>query len=441
MAQFKSNFIHSLAEVQFPSTAEAEAKVLAGLANNAWMWNEVAQMIQGSMFSPDYRPVWDVFSKMIEAGEEITFASIATHITDRDVREKVTTALVDDPSPKDTRRAAGELRRLTLRHRLFDNAVEVIQNVAKVDRSEDELLAIAHSFEDTSVAGLVPRRDETLAEIFNGLAETLESYATGKSSRITSGWMQVDKRTQGGFSPGQLVILAARPSVGKTAFMLQMAVSAAKSGQQCIIYSLEMTKTELAERMMIGAGGLTPTEARTGQVDWDRYNRTLSGIERLPLTIDDTSRTLQEIVASLTMRVRHGNVKIAFIDYLGYIRDDSAGNVPLYQKIGGITAELKATARKLRIPIVLLCQLNRETAKGERAPELSDLRDSGSIEQDADIVMMLQRIDPPDERQPVDIAMHIRKNRRGRNNTELRFRANDTYTTFQELGEVVYDYE
>lgn len=119
---------------------------------------------------------------------------------------------------------------------------------------------------------------------------------------------------------------------------------------------------------------------------------------------------------------------MAFIDYLGLIRADGYGNEKLYQTIGRITGAMKVTAKQAKIPIVLLCQLNRESAKSGRAPELYDLRDSGSIEQDADIVLMLENTEEG------DVNMWVRKNRQGRRDFAVVLSPNGTYSDFTDKG-------
>ena len=148
----------------------------------------------------------------------------------------------------------------------------------------------------------------------------------------------------------------------------------------------------------------------------------------LPLYINDFSRSRDEIVTRLNQSVKQKRCKIAFIDYLGLFQDAlTIGNVKLYQVIAKITGTLKAAAKRLGIPVVLLCQMNRDAVREKRAPELYDLRDSGSIEQDADIVLM--RDPKPDEGR---ILMWVRKNRNGKRDNALILVPNNSYTAFDE---------
>jgi replicative DNA helicase len=136
-------------------------------------------------------------------------------------------------------------------------------------------------------------------------------------------------------------------------------------------------------------------------------------------------------VARITVLNKQGKCDAAFIDYLGLISQAQADSrTPLYQVIGQITGTLKATAKALRIPIVLLCQLNREAAKQNKSPQLYNLRDSGSIEQDADVVLMLNQT--PGPRLP-DLEVWVRKNRQGEKDFGILMRPNDNYTDFKEL--------
>jgi len=147
--------------------------------------------------------------------------------------------------------------------------------------------------------------------------------------------------------------------------------------------------------------------------------------------VNDFARDLRDIVSRVTVLNKQGLCDVAYIDYLGLIKQAQADSrAPLYQQIADITGTLKATAKSLHIPIVLLCQLNREAAKQNKAPQLYNLRDSGSIEQDADVVLMLEQT--PGPKLP-DLEVWVRKNRQGEKDFGILMRPNDNYTDFKEM--------
>jgi replicative DNA helicase len=244
----------------------------------------------------------------------------------------------------------------------------------------------------------------------------------------------MDIYLNGGFKSGQLVILAARPSVGKTAVMLQMAKAAAAAKNNVQVFSLEMQAEELGERLMYSTGIVTPAQVNFGKTDPSALDQAEKMLNPLPLYINDFSRSLDDIVSRLTQAVKKNRCNIAFIDYLGLMQDAlNGGNVKLYQVIARITGTLKAVAKRLQIPIILLCQINRESAREGRSPELFDLRDSGSIEQDADVVLMLESKMTPEQK----LYVWLRKNRAGKKEVAFVLTPNKTYSEFTEDGVIM----
>ena len=247
---------------------------------------------------------------------------------------------------------------------------------------------------------------------------------------MPTGFRTLDFLTYGGFNKGNLVILAARPSVGKTAVMLQMALAAARAGKKVNLFNLEMTNTELAQRMLFSSGRITPLQMARGDVEWNDYEVASGEYAKQPMYLNDSARTLEEIKARITLNHQARKCDIVFIDYLGLIKMSNKSS-NLSQAIAETTKELKHIAKDCGIPLVLLCQLNRASASEKRPPEMYDLRDSGGIEQDADIILMLEKA--TDEEDGKDINIWVRKNRQGKaGNVKIEIEANETYTVFTE---------
>ena len=180
-----------------------------------------------------------------------------------------------------------------------------------------------------------------------------------------------------------------------------------------------------------------PYEISSGFVNEYGYGPAQQEIRSLPLYINDESRTLAGILSRITAAVTKERCSIAFIDYLGLIKVDESGRMPLNQQIDMATRELKNAAKRCKIPIVLLCQLNREAAKEDGSPQLYHLKDSGGIEQNADIVLMLEqekRIDGESDERP-NINIWVRKNRQYRRDICIKVQPNSTYSSFREIGE------
>ena len=260
----------------------------------------------------------------------------------------------------------------------------------------------------------------------------MKSKAEGKVLRIPTGFYTLNYLTYGGFNMGNLVVLAARPSVGKTAIMLQMAKAAAIAGKAVNLFNLEMTNTELAQRMIFSTGKVTPLQMARGEVIWTDFEVASGQFASKPIYLNDSATTADEIISRITLNSQAGKCDIAFIDYLGLIQMGT--KAPLHQAIAETTKRLKQTAKACRVPIVLLCQLNRASASEKRAPMLYDLRDSGSIEQDADIVLMLERAS--DNEDARDVNMWVRKNRQGKaGEIKIEIEGNETFTAFRDKNE------
>jgi len=207
---------------------------------------------------------------------------------------------------------------------------------------------------------------------------------------ISSGFPTLDKVTLG-WQEQDLIVIAARPSMGKTAFALDAAKAAARAGVKVFIASLEMSTEQLAMRLLSSESGINGRTLRLGRVDekdWQKIDDAYSRLIELSVVIDDTS-SITEI--QLTERVREAKAGLLIVDYLQLMR-----SAQLAQRrdleIANITSAMKGLAKELKIPVILLSQLSREAARRDNPrPRLTDLRDSGAIEQDADLVIGIYR--------------------------------------------------
>ena len=216
---------------------------------------------------------------------------------------------------------------------------------------------------------------------------------------VITGFTDLDYKLEGGLQKGSLYVLAARPSMGKTAFILNVAKHICVDERKtAIIFSLEMPKEALMTRLLSMESHVDADRLRKGSVtptDWEGLIEAASNLGESGLLIDDTFNiTVGEIRSKCRKyKEEHPDLAVVFIDYLQLIRGSGKYNSPVYE-VGEISKSLKGLARDLGLPVVTLSQLSRDTAKREnKRPVLSDLRDSGSIEQDADVVMFLHRED------------------------------------------------
>ena len=271
-------------------------------------------------------------------------------------------------------------------------------------------------------------------------------------SGIPSGYTSIDRVTLG-WQPSDLIIIAARPSMGKTAFVLTMARNMAVDHNVPVaFFSLEMSSLLLAKRLMISETGLEPDKIKGGKrledYEWEQLNAKLNKLVKAPLYIDDTpSLSIYEFRSKARRLVSNAGVKMIVIDYLQLMTGPPEFKGMREQEVSAISRSLKAIAKELNIPIIALSQLSRavETRGGTKRPQLSDLRESGAIEQDADIVMFIHRPDyySSAEENPELIGLTdiiIAKHRNGEvRDVQMRFRHSEV--KFVDTNDVKLDTE
>jgi len=453
----KDHTIPQLADIPVPETARYEWQLISDIIADNGTMASVMEIVDESHFTSDERKaVWNECVKRFNDGLPFDVAAVALAVGAGFVQHIYSDkGDVDDMGFRYAEEHARILHTAIMRRICYQTALTVL------DISQDETTTDASIYSRAcdAVARLEPtkiRREITLVSALNELAEEIENRAAdardGRPNRITTGMSALDEVLYGGMAPGNLVVLAARPSVGKTALMLHMVRESAASGAHTCVFSIEMTYDELTTRMLASVceeyddenypgmdrprrSIVTPYKIASGfdsPEDWDRFEKAVGQIDRLPVVINDTARDLRDIVSRITVLNKQGKCDVAYIDYLGLIKQAQADpRTPLYQQIGDITGTLKATAKTLRIPIVLLCQLNRDAAKTDHAPQLYNLRDSGAIEQDADVVLMLKQT--PGPKLP-DLEVWVRKVRNGEKDFGILMRPNDNYMAFSEVS-------
>ena len=424
--------------IAIPDSRKAEIQILADLISNPGYISMARDRIEKDMFSSESNSAaWSLLLDMDMKRETIDLTTVGTKIDKSIVRDIIKPEYNFGLCTEMTIIAhCTALAQASYRRKVYLGALSLMQESQKPETRLDGLMLNVESFV-TGLSGNIPREKATksISEVLCSLEDNLETVQNARQSgrrvRVPTGIPSLDYLTYSGFAPGNLVILAARPSVGKTALMLHMAKSAAAAGFPATIYSLEMANEELAQRLLFSTGMLTPKGLATGDFDWADVESACRIYSGIPLYFNDKSRTLDDIVSDIISGHSAGKCSIGFIDYVGLIRNPES-KLSLNQVISGITSRLKQVAMECRIPIVLLCQMNRDIEKENRPPQLRDLRDSGSIEQDADIVLMLERESRTLDGQ--DINVWVRKNRQGQaGDVVFGLRSNRTFSDFNEI--------
>jgi len=303
-----------------------------------------------------------------------------------------------------------------------------------LDNAESSIFALA---EDRVKAGLIPVKD-----IVRDNFERLEKiFREGKSiTGVSTGYMELDKLLSG-LQPSELLILAARPSQGKTALALNFAENISiRAGMPVAFFSLEMSKESLLQRLVASVAQIDAHKFRSGHLsreDWRRMTEALGTISSAPLWIDDAGSTsVLEIGAKARRLKREKGLSLVVVDYLQLITGRGRFN-NRQEEVSSISRGLKGLAKELQLPVLVLSQLTRAPEREERGPQLSDLRESGAIEQDADVVMFIYRphwskMDAsPEERDQAEIQ--VAKQRNGPTD-KVRFVFRSRLTRFEEAA-------
>ena len=308
-------------------------------------------------------------------------------------------------------RAGNDIARLG-----FDRPGETVE---LVDRAEQ----IVFELSQQRVSGEFTHIDDLLKESFERI--TLLMEAGTDITGTPSGFRDLDRLTSG-FQPGNLVIVAARPSMGKSALALCMAANVSVRHEQPVaLFTLEMSKAEVTQRLMCAEGKVESQRLRTGKLatdDWPRLTAACSKLTKVPIYVDDTgSITMMEIRSKLRrLKMREPSLGLVIVDYLQLMTSGTTVENRV-QEVSQISRALKVLARDLDVPIVALSQLSRAVEqRHDKRPILSDLRESGSIEQDSDLVMFVYRDEyyNPDETDQQGLAeVHIAKHRNGPTDT------------------------
>ncbi len=318
-----------------------------------------------------------------------------------------------------------------------------------LDKAEQKIYEIRRG---KNVSGPAKVSDIVVTEVFER-AKKLSSADPKEKEKyvgIPTGFSYLDKVLGGGFHRSDLIIIGARPAMGKTSFALNVGRNIAITGRKVLFFSLEMSKEQLAQRIISTEARVMSNKLRTGelsQADWERLGLALQNLVNCELYFDDTASINVHEMKARAMRMK--NIDCIIIDYLqlmsGTKRSENRVN-----EVAEITRGLKMMAKELNIPVVTCSQLSRGVAKnsGDHRPQMTDLRESGSIEQDADIVLMLHREDyykhDTDEgddtvSETANIAeVIVGKNRHGSTET-VKVAWNPEFTMFSTLERIKYD--
>ena len=304
------------------------------------------------------------------------------------------------PAASHAKAYAEIIEKASTRRRLINAGTKIADKAYEEDANVDELVGQAER-ELFEVSDKIVKSDYTaMDEMLADAIERIEDLRKNKGALrgLKTGFRDIDKKTAG-FQKGDLIIVGARPAMGKTTFAQNLAYNIASINKKGVLFfSMEMAKNEIVDRMISDVAGVNNWNIRTGNLSDEEFTRisdAMGEMDEIPIYIDDTSSmTIMELRNKARRAMHDHNIGIVIVDYLQLIQGSDRYKGNRVQEVTEISRGLKILARELEIPVVALAQLSRSvTGRDDPRPVLSDLRESGSIEQDADLVMFLHRPD------------------------------------------------
>lgn len=404
-----------------PHSIDAEHSLIGGLLIDPVAWDRVADLVSESDFyRDDHRKIFQHIAALSMAGKQVDVVTVFDAI-ERSNQAEQTGGLAylgeianATPSTANIRRYAEIVReKATLRRLIVAAETFRVSCFKPGGKSPSDLV---DAVERQLTAEIDESADEpaALVDVLNDALKYIDSRAD--ASGLRSGFADLDKLT-GGFEPGQLIVIAARPSVGKTLFACNVADNVAKRGNAVLFFTLEMSRREIGMRILASRSSVSMHDMRAGlkaDADWDRMAGALPDAANQRMWIDDKPAIGVAYIRARAKRMkRQRGLDVIVVDYIGLMKGQGDNRV---QEIGSISRGLKALAKELEIPIIALAQLNRGVeSRQDKRPIMSDLRDSGEVEQDADIIAMLHRealySDGPEWENFTELI--LRKNRNG----------------------------
>jgi len=393
-----------------PHNIHAEKSVLGGLLIDAGAITEVAEILQPAHFYyNENRLIFEAVLLLFEKSKPIDVITVAAELKEQGTlkqtggKEYISELIDIVPTSAYVKQYAEIVKNCYLKRTLITVASKLVEQSFDetgdvrdlLNSAETDIFALSQAFLHRDFIEL----KDILAESFERLEEFMKSE--GQMRGIPTGFSSLDAKLAG-LQDSNLIILAARPGVGKTTFALNMAMHIALKEKKPIgFFSLEMSKEELVDRLLVGQADIDAWKLKTGKLsdeDYMRLTQAMGELSEAPIYIDDTPGTsiLEMRTKARKLTIEKG-LKLIIVDYL-QLATPGKRMESRVQEVSFISQSLKNLARELKVPVIALSQLSRAIEhRGEKKPQLADLRESGSIEQDADIVMFLYSDEDNDE--------------------------------------------
>jgi replicative DNA helicase len=411
-----------------PHDLAAEQCVLGGMMLSKDAISDVLEVIKAhDYYRPAHQLVHETILDLYGRGEPADAVTVAAELTKRgDIGRMggapyLHTLIASVPTAANAGYYARIVRERAILRRLVEVGTRIVQLGYSGDGDANELVDRA----EAEVYGVTDRRVSEdylpLSEIMPGALDEIEAIGSrgGSLSGVPTGFADLDALTNG-LHPGQMIVIAARPAMGKSALGLDICRAASiRDGMTAVLFSLEMSRNEITMRLLSAEARVPLQAMRTGQLgedDWTRLARRMSEVVDAPLFIDDSPNMSMMEIRSKCRRLKQRNdLRLVVIDYLQLMSSPKRVE-NRQQEVSELSRSLKLLAKELNVPVVALAQLNRgPEMRTDKRPLLADLRESGSIEQDADVVILLHREDAYERESPRagEADLNVAKHRNG----------------------------
>ena len=416
-----------------PHSIEAESSVLGGLLLDNMAWDRVGDLlVDGDFYRHEHQQIYAAIGALVNASKPADVITVYEQLQSLGKAEEtgglayLNSLAQYVPSASNIRRYAEIVRERAILRKLVTASDDIATNAFNpqgkpveriLDEAEQKIFAIGE--EGSRMKQGFQSLDTLVIDLLDRVQEMADNPmdVTG----VPSGFVDLDRMTSG-LQAGDLVVLAARPSMGKTAFAINIAEHVAlNEGLPVAVFSMEMGAAQLAVRIVGSIGRIDQGHLRTGKLmdeEWPRLTEAIERLRNVSLHIDETpGLTPAELRANARRLARQcGKLGLIVVDYLQLMSGSSSGDENRATELGEISRGLKALAKELQCPVIALSQLNRSVEqRTDKRPMMSDLRESGAIEQDADIIMFIYRDDyyNKDSREPGVAEIIIGKQRNG----------------------------
>jgi replicative DNA helicase len=394
-----------------PHSIEAEQSVIGGLMLDNTAFERVADLIgENDFYRYDHRLIWNQVSKLIEKSHPADVLTVfealksSGKVEDSGGLQYLNQLAQEVPSAANIRRYAEIVRDKSVLRRLIstsdDIAGQALNPLGKdtrqlLDEAESKIFQIGEEGARGKV-GFQSLQD-ILSQVVAQVESLVENQGSDGVTGVPTGFVDLDQMTSG-LQPGDLIIVAGRPSMGKTAFSLNIAENVAiNQGLPVAVFSMEMGASQLVMRMLCSVGRIDQQKVRTGRLgddDWMRLMSTMQKMQDAQLFIDETPglNPLELRARARRLARQHGQMGLIVIDYLQLMSGSASSGENRATEISEISRSLKGLAKELKCPVIALSQLNRSLeTRPDKRPIMSDLRESGAIEQDADVILFIYR--------------------------------------------------